>query len=220
MRHVLTPPIGRRAILTGLTAASTTLLLPPSLALAQQQRPSTPRQTEGPFYPVSWTGDADNDLVIVQGEAAKALGQIAHIEGRVLDMAGNPVAGATVEIWQCDAAGVYRHPRDERGNRRRDVGFQGRGRTIADANSKYAFRTIRPVAYPGRTPHIHFKVERPGSAALVTQLYVFGEKQNERDGVLNGIRDPRQRDSVIVKFEPADGRELGALAATFDLVVG
>ena len=219
MTRILTPPMGRRSLIAGLAAATSGLVLP-SAALMAQQRPSlTPRQTEGPFYPVSWTGDIDNDLVVVQGEAAKALGQVAHIEGRVLDLTGNPVAGATVEIWQCDASGIYRHPRDERGNRRRDAGFQGRGRAVTDTTGKYTFRTIKPVTYPGRTPHIHFKVERPGSAALVTQLYVFGEKQNERDGVLNGIRDARQRDSVIVRFDPADGREPGALAATFDLVV-
>ena len=51
-------------------------------------------------------------------------------------------------------------------------------------------------------------------------MYVLGEKQNERDGVLNAIRDPRQRDSVIVRLDPADGLEPGALAATFDIVLG
>ncbi len=220
MIHVLTPHLGRRTLITGLVAAASVTLLPVPSLLAQQRPTLTPRQTEGPYYPVSWTGDTDNDLVVVQGEAAKAIGQIAYVEGRVLDVAGHSVAGATVEIWQCDANGVYRHPRDERGGRKRDAGFQGRGRSVTDAGGKYTFRTIRPSAYPGRTPHIHFKVERPGGVALLTQLYVFGEQQNARDGVLNSIRDPRQRDSVIVRFNPGDGREPDALVAIFDLVVG
>lgn len=220
MTWIATPWIGRRTIVMGAASAVAAVVLPGGMLRAQETRLATPRQTEGPFYPVSWAGDADNDLVVVQGEAAKALGQVAHVEGRVLDLAGQPIKDATVEIWQCDAKGVYRHPRDERGSRSVDKGFQGRGRALSDASGRYTFRTIKPVAYPGRTPHIHFKVARAGGAALVTQLYVFGEQQNERDGVLNGIRDPRQRDSVIARFDPADGVEPGAFAAKFDLVLG
>lgn len=220
MTYIATPWIGRRTLLTGIGAAATGLAAPRRPLVAQEKRLVTPRQTEGPFYPTSWSGDADNDLVVVEGEAAKALGQVTHVEGRVLDLAGQPIAGAVVEIWQCDAKGIYRHPNDERGTRKVDRGFQGRGRTVTDTAGRYTFRTIKPVAYPGRTPHIHFKVVRPGAAAFVTQLYVFGEKQNERDGVLNGIRDARQRDSVIARFDAADGKEPGALAATFDLVLG
>lgn len=222
MTRILTPTIGRRALVSSLAVTGAALVLPPSLALAQQQKLTlTPRQSEGPFYPVSWTGDVDNDLVVVKGEAAKALGQVAHVQGRVLDAKGNPSAGARVEIWQCDAKGIYQHPRDERGERRRDAGFQGRGRAVTDAAGKYAFRTIKPVAYPGRTPHIHVRVDRPGAGAqpLITQLYVHGEAQNARDGVLNSIRDSRQRDSVIVRFDPADSLETGALLAIFDILV-
>jgi protocatechuate 3,4-dioxygenase, beta subunit len=221
MARVITPCIGRRTLLAGISAATTAILLPDSVALAQQQnRVVTPRQTEGPFYPVEWSGDIDNDLVVVTGEASKAQGQILHLEGRVLDVSGLPFADAAVEIWQCDANGIYRHPRDVGGARHRDAGFQGRGRTRTDAAGRYSFRTIRPVAYPGRTPHIHFNVTPTDKRALITQMYVFGEKQNARDGVLNGIRDPRQRDSVIVRLDPAEGLEPGALAGTFDIVLG
>jgi protocatechuate 3,4-dioxygenase, beta subunit len=220
MTWITTPWIGRRTIVAGMASVAAASLIPGQSLRAQEKRLVTPRQTEGPYYPVSWTGDIDHDLVIVQGEAARALGQVAHVEGRVLDLAGQPIKDAVVEIWQCDAKGVYRHPRDERGTRRVDQGFQGRGRAMTDAAGRYAFRTIKPVAYPGRTPHIHFKVARAGGAALVTQLYVFGEAQNASDGVLNGIRDSRQRDSVIARFDPADGIEPGAVAARFDLVLG
>ena len=84
---------------------------------------------------------------------------------------------------------------------------------------RYAFRTIRPVAYPGRTPHIHFKVHAPGIGRLTTQLYVAGEPQNARDGVLNAIRDRGARESVIVRLEPAGEIEPDALKGTFDIVL-
>ena len=89
-----------------------------------------------------------------------------------------------------------------------------------DDGGAYAFRTIKPVSYPGRTPHIHFSIAAPGHERLITQMYVAGEPQNERDGILNGIRDARQRESVIVKLEAADRLEAGALAGTFDVVLG
>lgn len=179
----------------------------------------SPPQTEGPFYPRDWEGDIDNDLVKVKGQDARALGDVLLLQGRVLDLLGRPIAGAAVEIWQCDARGVYRHPRDERGDRRRDPAFQGRGRTISDADGRYRFRTIRPVPYGGRTPHIHFRVEPREHDELTTQMYVFGEPRNARDGVLNAIRDPRQRDSVIVRLEPAERLEKDVLTGTFDIVL-
>jgi protocatechuate 3,4-dioxygenase beta subunit len=160
----------------------------------------------------------DNDLVRVQGRQAQAMGQIAHVAGRVLDQRGEPVKGAMVEIWQCDANGIYNHPRQP-GLQRRDAAFQGYGRTEVTADGLYAFRTIRPVSYPGRTPHIHFKVSVPGTGRLTTQLYIAGEKQNATDGVLNSIRNARARESVIVKLEPAREIEPGALKGTFDIVL-
>jgi protocatechuate 3,4-dioxygenase beta subunit len=220
MAFVATPWIGRRSLLKTMSATAASILLPGGSGWAEARRIATPRQTEGPFYPVEWKGDIDNDLVVVTGEAAKAHGRIVHVSGRVLNMSGQPISGAMVEIWQCDANGIYRHPRDADTSRRRDAGFQGRGRARTDAFGNYSFRTIRPVAYPGRTPHIHYKIGLPSGGGLVTQMYVFGEPQNERDGVLNSIRDRRQRDSVIVRLEPADGLEPEALAGTFDIVVG
>ena len=220
MALATTPWIGRRTLLAGVSTAAISSALFGSAGLAQDRLTRTPRQTEGPFYPLDWSGDTDNDLVVVNGEAAKAMGQIVHVNGRVLGVSGEPIANALVEIWQCDANGIYRHPRDVTGMRHRDAGFQGRGRVRTDVAGQYSFRTIRPVAYPGRTPHIHFKVLPPDRGALITQMYVLGEKLNERDGVLNGLRDPRQRDSVIVRLDPADRIEGGALAGTFNIVLG
>jgi protocatechuate 3,4-dioxygenase beta subunit len=207
----------RRQMLIGATAAVLAPSLPALLA-ASSDPIVTPGQTEGPFYPVSFPADTDNDLVRVQGRAAQAMGQVAHIGGRVLNKRGEPVRGARVEIWQCDARGIYNHPRQP-GLQGRDAAFQGYGRTDVGADGGYRFRTIRPVAYTGRTPHIHFKVHAPGAGRLTTQMYIAGERQNATDGVLNRIRDARARESVIVNLGVADDIEQGALKGTFDIVL-
>jgi protocatechuate 3,4-dioxygenase beta subunit len=209
------PAIKRRDVLIG-TAA---LLAAPSLhALAQSQVVITPGQSEGPFYPTAFPADVDADLVRVTGRAAQAVGQVTHIFGRVLNKRGEIVRGAMLEIWQCDANGIYNHPRQP-GLDRRDAAFQGYGRAEVDAAARYSFRTIRPVAYPGRTPHIHFRVHAPGAGRLTTQMYVAGEPQNARDGVLNAIRDARARQTLIVPLQPANDLEPGALKGTFDIVL-
>jgi len=137
----------------------------------------TPRQTEGPFYPVAIPADADNDLVKVAGRGAEAKGTLLRLQGRVLDVAGRPIAGSAVEIWQCDHQGHYLHPGD-RGPR--DENFQGYGRAATDAEGGYSFRTIKPAPYPGRAPHIHVAVLAPNRPRLVTQMYVAGDPQNAR----------------------------------------
>ena len=179
---------------------------------------ATPGQTEGPFYPVRIPDDSDNDLVQVRGAAARALGTVTHVQGRVLDTAGRPIPAARVEIWQCDAHGIYDHPNQD-GLARRDQAFQGFGQTVSSADGGYGFRTIRPVAYSGRTPHIHVKVFAPDGRKLTTQMYIAGEPENERDGLYRSI-PVSLRERVLVKLEPANGLEQGALAGTFDVVLG
>ena len=209
--------LARRQWLIGAAAA----LAAPRLATvagAATQLVITPGQTEGPFYPVTLPADTDADLVRVQGQAAQAVGQVTHVSGRVLDKRGQPVKGAMLEIWQCDANGIYNRPGDK-GQKRRDAAFQGYGRTTVDSEGGYAFRTIRPVAYPGHTPHIHFKVHAPGAGRLTTQMYVAGERQNASDGPLNRIRDSKARDTLIVALGEAGDLEPGALKGTFDIVL-
>jgi len=208
----------RRRFLTGLGAASVPLLVTGLPVQAAPKFPVTPRQSEGPFYPTNWAGDIDWDLVRVQGEAAEAMGQVTYITGRIRDRSGSVIPQAKVEIWQCDGNGRYRHPRDRRANPR-DIGFQGRGRALTDDQGRYRFRTIRPVPYPGRTPHIHFAVRTPSGPRLVTQMYVRGDPGNRRDSLLNSIRNRKVRERLLVDLNPADRLETGALAGTFDIVL-
>ena len=127
-----------------------------------------------------------------------------------------------VEIWQVDGNGVYLHTGDRFGQREgnRDANFQGFGRFLTGSSGEYYFRTVKPVPYPGRTPHIHFKLKQSGERDFTTQCYVKGHPQNERDGVYRGIRDAKARDSVTVDFAPIPESKLGELAANFDIVLG
>ncbi|MGE4220334.1 MAG: protocatechuate 3,4-dioxygenase [Alphaproteobacteria bacterium] len=141
---------------------------------------ATPPATEGPFYPPQWPKDHDADLVRVEAAVREAGGEILSLRGSVTEIDASPASGAAVEIWQCDANGIYLHPRDPR-VRGRDVAFQGFGRVSADRDGRFAFRTILPVPYPGRTPHIHVRVLRGETLRLTTQLYIRDFPQNARD---------------------------------------
>jgi protocatechuate 3,4-dioxygenase, beta subunit len=179
----------------------------------------TPAQTEGPFYPDQLPLDKDNDLIIVNNSLTPAVGQITNLTGRILDAKGEPVKSAVVEIWQVDNNGAYLHSRDP--NRaKRDANFQGYGRFETASKGEYRFRTIKPVPYPGRTPHIHFKVRKGNRELLTTQCYVKGHPQNERDGIYMGIRDAKARESVTIAFVPVEGSRTGELTARFDIVLG
>ncbi len=178
----------------------------------------TPRQTEGPFYPNHLPLDTDNDLLVINDSITPAIGEITHLSGRLLDASGAPIRNAVVEIWQADQNGVYLHGGSQGGDSR-DKNFQGFGRFLTGSTGEYYFRTIKPVPYPGRTPHIHFAVKQKGAEKFTTQCYIKGEPQNRRDGILNRIRDAKARDSVIVDFTPIPGSAAGELAAHFDIVL-
>src|SRR5439155_2508866 len=131
-----------------------------------------------------------------------------------------PVRNATVEIWQCDSTGTYLHTASSGSAPNRDKNFQGFGRFVTGSSGEYGFRTIKPVAYPGRCPHIHVAVKFKGEKKLITQCYIKGEPMNERDGVLRGIRDEKKRAAVIIPFDPVKDSKIGPVAAKFDLVLG
>ncbi|SDH04674.1 protocatechuate 3,4-dioxygenase beta subunit [Pseudomonas benzenivorans] len=207
--------IGRRRLLAGLAGGSLLLASPALLA----ELLATPAQTLGPFYPDRLPLDRDNDLLIVGDQPGAASGSVVQLHGQILDSRGQPLRGALVEIWQVDAHGIYLHSRG--GDRaRRDANFQGYGRFETASDGRYRFRTIRPVPYPGRTPHIHFAVTLPGQPRFATQCYIRGEPLNQRDGVLNAIRDPRARERLIVSFVPLAGSAVDEQVARFDIVLG
>lgn len=179
----------------------------------------TPRQTEGPFYPRDLPLDTDNDLLVVNDAITAAVGTVVHLSGRVLGPTGTPVRNAVVEIWQVDDTGAYLHP-DSAGHDARDTNFQGFGRFLTGSTGEYYFRTIQPVAYPGRTPHIHVKVKHANREVLTTQCYIKGHPGNEKDTVLRGIRDEKQRANVLLDYVPIPESKIGELGARFEIVLG
>jgi protocatechuate 3,4-dioxygenase, beta subunit len=199
----------RRRVLVWLGAsAAAPLLATPALA---DDRPATPRMTEGPFYPNTFPSDSDADLRQVAGRAGTAAGTPLDFTGVVMDRGGRPRAGAKVEIWQCDAQGQYHHVGEPEGMG--DQNFQGYGTVLTDAEGRYAFRTIKPVPYPGRTPHIHFTVVEGGKRRLTSQMFIEGEPGNERDGLYRSLG----RDARLVTMKLQDAA--GSLKGSIDIVL-
>lgn len=200
--------LGRRAVAVALVAMPALWLGP--RAQPENARRATPAQTEGPFYPVVFPKDSDHDL-LRNGALNYPEGQSAWVEGKVSDLAGKPVAGAQVEIWQCDHSGHYHHPGD---GGKADTRFQGFGRVTVGADGSYRFRTLRPVAYVGRTPHIHVKVKLGARELLTTQLYVAGDPGNTSDVLWRSL-DQAGRAALTVPFNTgSDG-----LRARFPIVL-
>jgi protocatechuate 3,4-dioxygenase beta subunit len=206
----------RRLLGVGAVSLVGAALAAPRFARAEAERLATPSQGLGPFYPYGPEVERDADLVTVKGGSGVAKGEITLLSGRVLDARGRPVSGVQVEIWQCDAFGRYHHPRDTR-NAPRDPNFQGYGVVTTRDDGAYRFRTIKPVPYPGRTPHIHFRVAGRDVPYLVTQMYIAGFPQNDGDFLLASIVDPKARDALLVRFEPVAGAS--ELAARFDITL-
>ncbi|HVF33713.1 MAG TPA: protocatechuate 3,4-dioxygenase [Candidatus Saccharimonadia bacterium] len=200
----------RRHFVLGSALGAGALLLPWRGASAAAR---TAAFTEGPFYPAEIPLDHDNDLVRVEGGTESAIGDVADVWGRVLDERGRAFAGVRVEIWQCDANGRYHHPRDSN-EAPLDRAFQGYGAATTNADGAYRFRTIRPVAYPGRTPHIHFRLAGAGVQPLTTQLFVADDPGNAADGLYRSL-EPALRETVTVPFV----RERAGYSARFDLVL-
>jgi protocatechuate 3,4-dioxygenase beta subunit len=213
----------RRLVLVAAGAAATALALP---ALAQS-RAALPRMTDGPFYPSrEWRSraiDWDADLTTVRGNAPdgqpreRARGEPLDLFGTVVDASGRPVDRAEVEIWQCDAFGSYRHPRG--GGPRIDDGFQGFGAAVAAADGRFRFRTLRPVPYSGRTPHIHVKVRHPSFGEHTSQLFVAGDPGNAGDFLYNRLGDA-ERASVDMRLQRAPAGGAVAWIVEQQLVVG
>ncbi len=187
---------GRRKLFFGLLA------LPVSGLATVAMR--TPSASEGPFYPTSGMrfDDIDNDLVKIAGEVEQAGGEVVKLAGRVLDSTGKPVAGARVEIWQCDVKGRYLH-RGDYGLSSRDHAFQGFGHDLSAVDGSYSFRTIKPVPYAGRTPHIHVKVLVDNHERLTTQFYLPDHPDNQNDWLYQRVPQARRK-LVTMNFIPGE----------------
>ncbi len=188
----------------------------PMLSLANPTRSvTTPPQALGPFYPSKLPLDRDADLTMVAGKDEHAAGEIVNLYGSVVDPDNAPITEASVEIWQCDAFRTYHHPLDGGGT---DPFFQGYGRTVTNDKGHYRFKTIKPVAYPGRAPHIHVRISTD-SKELITQIYVKGDPLNQKDFLLNSIADEKARQSLQIAFNKDASEKTDELFAVFNPIL-
>lgn len=180
---------------------------------------ATPPMTEGPFYPDKFPLDTDNDLLRINDRITPAVGSVTYLHGKVTDLKGNPVPHARVEIWQVDNKGSYIHSRDGglKGPKR-DDNFQGFGRFMTGRDGSYYFRTIKPVAYGPRTPHIHVAVYRKDKRILTTQCFIDGHQGNKKDGLIRRMGEPVKH--LMVKFLPVPNSKTGELSAEFNIILG
>lgn len=214
----------RRALVAGL--AVTPWFTRAQAAGAREGLEPTVSQSLGPFYPRSAgerPAETDNDLLRFEDRRLLTRGRPLYLTGRVLDRRGQPQRDALVELWQCDAFAVYHHPAGG-APAERDPHFQGYGHTHTDAGGAFHFRTIEPVAYPGRTPHIHLRVAAAGRPALGTQLYLAGNAANARDVLFRAL-SPREQAALSltlrVSSEASHPLARGTAAmASVDLVIG
>lgn len=169
---------------------------------AKAQQIPSPKQIEGPFYPTYEQKDKDFDLTKFKGSQRSAKGTVIEVFGRVLDLQGKPIENATVDLWQANAAGRYRHPHDDN-SAPLDPNFQGWAIVPSGKNGEFKFKTILPGAYPIgkkrlRPPHIHFKVSKKDYHELTTQMYFPGQDLNKKDNLLQRL-SKKEQDLLIAK---------------------
>jgi len=215
--------LGRREILmmSAIIAGSGVGLLP-KLAAAETVLQRTPDQILGPFYPVSELPQTA-DLTSVSGRPGRAAGQVINVMGRVLNMAGEPVRSARVEVWQANSHGRYTHPSDPN-PAPLDPNFEGSAVLTTDSEGRYRFKTIKPAAYPAgpnrmRPAHIHFMVSGRQDK-IVTQMYFADDPLNQTDPFLNSVGGPERQDLLVKKLlDPLPDLEPGSKMVVFDLVL-
>ena len=187
----------------------------PGVSLGELIR--TPWQGEGPFYPDRIPEDTDNDLVKNGHSTIEAGGKILNLSGSLVNRDSKPIKGMTAEIWQTDVNGVYLHT-GSFGRKMRDDQFQGFGRSITDRNGYFFFRTIIPVEYPGRTPHIHLKLWNERENVLTTQLYIQGHSMNKEDFLFKRMTLAEQKINSM-KLLPAQTNDSTEYVTAVRLVV-
>lgn len=179
----------------------------------------TPTEVEGPFYPVMDQQDKDFDLTKIEGRQGVAEGPHIIIKGQITDVTGNPVENAVIDLWQANAKGRYRHPRDPN-PQPLDPNFQGWAIINSGKDGRYRFKTVKPGAYPAsetwiRPPHIHFKISKDGYNPLITQMYFPGEKLNETDLLL---RNQKASDRPLMIAKPI-GKEGNITIYQYNIVL-
>ncbi|UCH74316.1 MAG: hypothetical protein JSU82_00165 [Rhodospirillales bacterium] len=208
--------LSRRLVLAGLASGGTIVAAGPVGAACAL----TPRQPEGPFYPVA-IGEADGDLTRVSGAGGRADGTVIEVTGRVLGAGCRPLPGCVIELWQANRHGRYDHPGDRQHTRPLDPNFQGYARLVADKDGAYRFVTIVPGAYPAsrywmRPPHIHFRLRAAGHRPLTTQMYFAGNPLNDSDRLLAQV-PPDRRAALEVAFDRRTADNIPA--GSFDMTL-
>jgi len=168
----------------------------------------TPREVEGPFYPITPQKDKDADLTIVEGKNGVAKGTIIDIVGQVFDQNGNTVEGATIDWWQANSFGKYHHPHDN-SEAPIDEHFQAWAILQSGKDGHFKLRTVMPGAYPfgavqQRTPHIHLKVSKLGFESLLTQMYFPNQPLNEKDGL---FKRKSKQEQALMTAKSVDGKD-------------
>jgi len=213
------PDPHRRTVVRTTLALGVSALLGPTLLAAQRQPlRATPAVALGPFYPDRLPADQDADLTLIAGRAGRASGQLLYLSGRVLDMRGNPLPGARLELWQANAHGRYIHSGDGESSGPLDPNFQGYAALRTDPEGRYRIKTIKPAPYSGRTAHLHFIVAVRGTR-LTTQMFFEGETLNEHDGLYRALAREEQRSVTARWVDRARDVETGAVAADWDIVL-
>lgn len=198
----------RELLRLGVAAGVAAVWSPPLLwGWAPPPLVATPSTVAGPFYPMLRPRERDQDLTRLAGHKARAQGEVIHVVGRVLNVSGEPVAGAKIELWQANTFGRYDHPSDPN-PAPLDPDFQGYAEQLTDREGRFRFITIKPGPYPAeggiRTPHIHFDV-MGRTDRRITQLFFDGEPLNDKDRIFREV--PRNREALVATLLPPPPHE-------------
>ena len=186
--------------------------------------PHTLTEVTGPLFVPSDIAANDHDLT--HQHDSEPLGERIIVSGRVLDENNRPIPHTLIEIWQANAAGRYRHGRDEHAAPL-DPNFTGFGRAFSDGEGRYRFLSIKPGAYPWgnhpnawRPAHIHFSLFGPAFATrLVTQMYFPGDPLLPFDPIFNSTASEPARNRLVSSFDWETTTAQYALGYRFDIVL-
>jgi protocatechuate 3,4-dioxygenase, beta subunit len=180
----------------------------------------------GPIFKPDELGPLDNDLLLNYAKTGEAIGERIIVHGHVRDETGLGVPRTLVEFWQANAGGRYRHKNDTY-FAPIDPNFGGCGRALTNDEGYYAFRTVKPGAYPFRNyvnswrpAHIHFSIFGSGFAQrLITQMYFEGDPLIPHDSILQTIADPKARDRLVARLDLNASVPLDTIAYRFEIVL-